>query len=145
MKYLLDTDHLSVLQKSTGRDYEYLSARMAQIPISDFGISIVTVHEQFLGSHTYISRTRTIRDLVKGYEFMTRLVGNIKTIPVAPFDDSASMLFDNFQSQGVKVATMDLRIAAIACSRRLILLTRNHRDFVKVPGLNIEDWTQEIC
>jgi tRNA(fMet)-specific endonuclease VapC len=46
MKYLLDTDHLSVLQKSTGQDYEYLSARMAQIPIADFGISIVTVHEQ---------------------------------------------------------------------------------------------------
>jgi tRNA(fMet)-specific endonuclease VapC len=144
MKYLLDTDHLSVLQKSTGRDYQYLSARMAQIPISDFGISIVTVHEQFLGSHTYISRTRTIQDLVKGYEFMTRLVGNIKTIPVAPFDDSASKLFENFQSQCVKVATMDLRIAAIACSRKLTLLTRNHRDFVKVPGLVIEDWTQEI-
>lgn len=144
MKYLLDTDHLSVIQKSTGQDYKYLSARMAQIPISDFGISIVTVHEQFLGSHTYISRTRNAQDLVKGYEFMTRLVKNIKTIPVAPFDDSASILFDNFQSQGVKVATMDLRIAAIACSRRLILLTRNYRDFVKVPGLRIEDWTQEI-
>jgi tRNA(fMet)-specific endonuclease VapC len=142
MKYLLDTDHLSILQKSTGRDYECLSARMAQIPISDFGISIVTVHEQFLGSHTYISRTRNAQDLVKGYEFMTKLVRNIKTIPVTPFDDSASILFESFQSQGVKVATMDLRIAAIASSRGLILLTRNYRDFVKVPGLTIEDWTQ---
>ncbi len=91
MKYLLDTDHLSVLQKSTGRDYECLSARMAQIPIADFGISIVTVHEQFLGSHTYIIRTRNPQELVRGYEFMTKLVGNIKTIPVAPFDDAASM------------------------------------------------------
>jgi tRNA(fMet)-specific endonuclease VapC len=142
MKYVLDTDHLSVLQKSTGRDYERLSARMAQLPISDFGISIVTVHEQFLGSHTYISRTRNAQELVKGYDFMTRLVGNIKTIPVAPFDDAASILFENFQSQGVKIATMDLRIAAIASSRGLILLTRNYRDFVKVPGLSFEDWTQ---
>jgi tRNA(fMet)-specific endonuclease VapC len=142
MRYLLDTDHLSILQKSTGRDYECLSARMAKIPLSDFGISIVTVHEQFLGSHTYISRTRNAQDLVRGYEFMTRLVGNIKTIPIAPFDDSASILFGSFQSQGVKVATMDLRIAAIASSRGLILLTRNHRDFVKVPELKIEDWTQ---
>jgi tRNA(fMet)-specific endonuclease VapC len=115
---------------------------MAQIPISDFGISIVTVHEQFLGSHTYISRTRNAQDLVKGYEFMTKLVRNIKMIPVVPFDDSASILFDNFQAQKVKVATMDLRIAAIVSSRGLVLLTRNHRDFVKVPGLTIEDWTQ---
>jgi tRNA(fMet)-specific endonuclease VapC len=63
-------------------------------------------------------------------------------LTVAPFDDSASILFESFQSQGVKVATMDLRIAAIASSRGLILLTRNYRDFVKVPGLTIEDWTQ---
>jgi hypothetical protein len=33
--------------------------------------AIVTVHEQFLGSHTYISRTRNAQDLVRGYEFMT--------------------------------------------------------------------------
>ena len=115
---------------------------MAQIPISDFGISIDTVHEKFLGSHTYISRTRNAQDLVKGYEFMTKLVMNIKMIPVVPFDDSDSVFFDNFQAQKVKVATMDLRIAAIASSRGLVLLTRNHRDFVKVPKLKIEDWTQ---
>jgi tRNA(fMet)-specific endonuclease VapC len=142
MKYLLDTDHLSILQKSTGHDYECLSARMAQLPISDFGISIVTVHEQFLGSHTYLNRTRNTQNLVRGYEFMTKLVGNIKTIPIATFDDKASILFESFQSQGVKVATMDLRIAAIASSRGLILLTRNYQDFVKVPELKIEDWTQ---
>jgi tRNA(fMet)-specific endonuclease VapC len=104
--------------------------------------AIVTIHEQFLGTHTYISRTRNAQDLVKGYEFMTKLVKNIKMIPVVPFDNSASVLFDNFQAQKVKVATMDLRIAAIASSRGFVLLTRNHRNFVKVPGLTIEDWTQ---
>lgn len=36
---------------------------------------------------------------------------------------------------------MDARIAAIALSRQMILLTRNHRDFSKVAELAIEDWT----
>jgi tRNA(fMet)-specific endonuclease VapC len=40
--------------------------------------------------------------------------------------------------------TEDLRIAAIAISQQLILLTRNQKDFVKVPELKIEDWTDSI-
>ncbi|MGF1939050.1 MAG: hypothetical protein RM347_032650 [Nostoc sp. ChiQUE02] len=31
--------------------------------------------------------------------------------------------------------------SAIALSRKLVLLTRNHRDLGKVLGLLIEDWT----
>lgn len=44
-------------------------------------------------------------------------------------------------SQRIQLATMDARIAAIALSRQLVLLTRNSRDFSKVSGLIIEDWT----
>jgi tRNA(fMet)-specific endonuclease VapC len=39
---------------------------------------------------------------------------------------------------------MDLRIAAIATTKQIILLTRNYKDFVKVPGLVIEDWTTPL-
>ncbi len=38
MKYLLDTDHLSIIQRQTGQDYINLSTRMAQYPLSDFAI-----------------------------------------------------------------------------------------------------------
>lgn len=36
---------------------------------------------------------------------------------------------------------MDLRIAATALGHNLVLLTRNHTDFSRVPGLTIENWT----
>jgi tRNA(fMet)-specific endonuclease VapC len=41
----------------------------------------------------------------------------------------------------VRVGTKDLRIASIALVNNATVLTRNVRDFGKVPGLLTEDWT----
>ena len=61
--------------------------------------------------------------------------------PVLPFDTSAATVFDGLKTQRVRIATMDLRIASIAISRNLVLLTRNNRDFSQVPGLVTQNWT----
>lgn len=55
-------------------------------------------------------------------------------------DAPAIAIFNELRVQ-VRVSTMDLRIAAIALSNNLIILTLNGKDFSKVPGLIIEDWT----
>jgi tRNA(fMet)-specific endonuclease VapC len=141
MRYLLDTDHLSILQRQSGKDYSNLSARMAQYPMSDFAVSTVTFHEQVLGSHAYINRARNLNDVVKGYEMMVRIISDFKVLPLISFDAGAATAFDQLKSQRLQLAKMDARIAAIALFRGLILLTRNHQDFGKVAGLLIEDWT----
>jgi len=141
VKYLLDTDHLSILQRQSGQAYVNLSTRMANYPVSDFAVSTVTFHEQMLGSHAYINRARNLDDVVKGYAMMVRLVSDFKVLPLVSFDTGAATVFDQLQSQRIQLAKMDARIATIALFRGLILLTRNHQDFGKVAGLLIEDWT----
>ena len=141
MKYLLDTDHLSILQRKAGKDYQNLSRRMADYLLSDFTVSTITFHEQILGCHSFINRARNLNDVVKGYEMMTRLINDFKILPLLPFDTNDAIIFNQIQSQRIQLAKMDTRIAAIALSHKLILLTRNYQHFSKIPGLLIEDWT----
>jgi len=94
MKYLLDTDHLSSLQRQTGKDYENLFTRMTRYPVSDFAVSTVTFHEQMLGCHAYINRARNTNDVVKGYEMMVRLVSDFKVLPLVSFDAGAALRFN---------------------------------------------------
>lgn len=82
-----------------------------------------------------------LNDIVKGYEMMARLVSDFKVLPLVSFDAGAATTFEQLKARRIQLAKMDARIAAIALSRELILLTRNHRDFGKVAGLAIEDWT----
>jgi tRNA(fMet)-specific endonuclease VapC len=58
-----------------------------------------------------------------------------------PFDQAASDHCDRLIAQRIRVGTMDLRIASIALVHGFTLLTRNLRDFQRVPNLNAEDWT----
>lgn len=94
-----------------------------------------------LGCHAYINRARYPNELVKGYEIMVRLVAEFQRLPILSFEAIAAQTLEQLNSQRIQLAQMDARIAAIALSRKLILLTRNHRDFTKVTGLAIEDWT----
>jgi tRNA(fMet)-specific endonuclease VapC len=42
---------------------------------------------------------------------------------------------------GIRIPTMDQRIASIAIAQRMILVTRNTVDFERIPGLELQDWT----
>lgn len=141
MRYLLDTDHISFLQLGLGPEYAALSARMSRHSPADFAISVVSFHEQMLGGHAYINRARTTRDVVRGYEVMGQVLQSYLTAAVLPFDAAAAAAFDGLIARRVRVGTMDLRIASIALSRGLAVLTRNLGDFRRVPGLVAEDWT----
>jgi len=142
VKYLMDTDHLSIWQRMAGAEWAVLSAKVAAVPTGDVGFPIVSYHEQSLGCHAFINRAKSTADVVRGYAMLARVVDGFTLGPIAPFDVAAGAAFDGLQSLRLRIGTLDLRIASIALSRSLVLLTRNAGDFGKVPGLVIEDWTR---
>lgn len=141
MKYLIDTDHLSILQEQAGVEFVILSSRIAQHDPNDFALSIIGFHEQLLGCHTYLSRARSTTELLRGYDMLLRLQSDYQTANLLPFDDAAASKYDELLGARLRVGTMDLRIAAIALVSGRVLLSRNKRDFCKIPGLVLEDWT----
>ena len=141
MTYLLDTDHLSILQRKAGAEYLRLATWMAQGSVSDFACCVVGLHEQVLGAHNFLNQAKNSTGLVRGYELLERLPRDYLAFVLLPFDTAGAAIYDQLLGHNLRVGAMDLRVAAIALSRSLIVLTRNLRDFGRVPGLTIEDRT----
>jgi tRNA(fMet)-specific endonuclease VapC len=53
------------------------------------------------------------------------------------FDEPAAVAFQSLVRARVRIGTMDLKIAAVARSLNATLLSRNLKDFRKVPGLRV--------
>src|SRR4051794_20511826 len=108
MKFLLDTDHISILQKQSGPEYAALMTRIGQVTKVDLAFCVISFHEQVLGCHTYVAQARTSADLVRGYRMFDRILTAFAAALVLPFDTAASTEFDGLVAQRVRIATMDL-------------------------------------
>jgi len=137
---VLDTDHLTVLKYPEGDMYAHLVSRMNLSEDQAFGITIVTVEEQFRGWLAAIARERQVREQVHGYEELVRLFGFLSGWSLIPFTEQAAHQFERLRKSKVRIGTMDLKIAAIALVHHALLLTANRQDFEQVPGLRFENW-----
>ena len=69
MKYLFDTDHLSILQRKAGPEYLRLSTWMSPFSAVDFACCVVSLHEQLLGAHNFLNQAKNPAGLVRGKEY----------------------------------------------------------------------------
>ena len=139
---LLDTDHADLLQRPDAAEHDALVGAVAAARDDGRGVavSIVSFGEQTKGAVAGINRGD---DPVRRYHTLARLQEWYAAQAVLGFDDDAAAAFDRLRPEVPRaVKTMDLRIAAVALANGLTLLTRNVRDFERVPGLIFEDWTR---
>lgn len=139
--FVLDTDHITILQFQSQPAYGRIQARLMQYGTRAVFMSAVSLQEQMLGAHAIITGARTDAAIVQGYRLIASLHRLYSSFQVLPVEAQDVLQFHDLRKQGVRIGTMDLRIAAIALTRGLTVVTRNRRDFQQVPGLRIEDWT----
>jgi tRNA(fMet)-specific endonuclease VapC len=137
---VLDSDHLSILQHPESPEYERLTTAMDRSPDQDFATTAVSLEEQTRGWLAAINRRRDVHDQVLYYTRLTKLVDFYCRWHVSPFDEPAADRFVALRKQGIRIGTMDLKIAAIALTRDALLLSANLVDFEQVPALRVENW-----
>jgi tRNA(fMet)-specific endonuclease VapC len=135
--YIFDTDHLSLHQ----RDSNLFRARLASTS-DDIAITVITAEEQLRGRFLQISQAKSTLALTDAYRRLRTGIESLNQYRILDYDYEAETTFKALRQQKVRIATADLRIAAIALVTGSTLLMRNVVDFDQVPGLLTQDWTK---
>lgn len=139
--FVLDTDIITLVQRADSEEYSRFVIRSQPFLAQPMCVTIVSFEEQTRGWLAIISRAKTLNQLIDAY---TRLHGHLKEFqkrPVLDFDSQSATIFQRLKESRIRIGTSDLKIASITLANNATLLSRNLRDFRKVPDLRIEDWT----
>jgi len=130
--YLLDTN--TCIAHLTGRSGS-VSLRLRNLSPGDVVICSVVKAELLFGA----------RKSQRSEENMAHLRRFLAPMASLAFDDDAAATYANIRAgleqAGSPIGPNDLLIASIALSRGCIVVTANTREFSRVPGLAVENWT----
>jgi tRNA(fMet)-specific endonuclease VapC len=136
--YLLDTDTVTLVQAG----HTTLLANMRARLDANINISALSIQEQMQGWLGRLNRLQAPPQMAAWYDrFVHYLFPIWKRFTILPFTEPAIRRFEHLKSLRLNVGPMDLRIAAVALENGLIVVTRNRRDFGRVPGLVSDDWS----
>lgn len=134
--YIFDTDSLSLYRRA----HQPLVQRVEATDPQARAATVISVEEQLSGWQALLRRAKTPAQLAFAYQSMTETVTFLAQIHILTFTEPAIMRFNALRAARLYVVTMDLRIAAIALENEAIVITRNLRDFQRVPELACENW-----
>lgn len=134
---ILDTDHVSLLERKD----TLVVDKFSRSRVGETAITIITWEEQMRGRLNVIRQATSSEQRILAYTRLLATIRFLQNFPIINFDAMADRNYMQLQAQKIRVGTQDLRIASIALSCSAVVVTRNHRDFGKVPNLMLEDWT----
>jgi tRNA(fMet)-specific endonuclease VapC len=130
--YMLDTDISSYIMK---RSHDSVLKRLQTVPVGDVSISAITKSELMYGVEVS-PRKQQDRMALDAY---------LKHVEVLDYPDEAALHYGQIRAAlkvaGNLIGANDLLIAAHARSLGFTLVTNNTREFGRVQGLKLENWS----
>jgi tRNA(fMet)-specific endonuclease VapC len=134
--YALDTDTLTLLENGHPRVLQQQVAHLQD----DLAVTVISVEEQLSGWYRRIRQATKRDELARRYYELTRVIAFLAGWKILPFTEPAILRYEQLLAMKLNVGKMDLRSAAITLENGGILVTRNLRDFQRVPGITLENW-----
>jgi tRNA(fMet)-specific endonuclease VapC len=131
VRYLLDTNICIYIAKHNPPE---VRERFARHSASELVMSVVTLGELRFGAEKSQARERALTSI----QTLSQL------ITIAALPESAGEHYGQIraalQASGQMIGNNDLWLAAHARAEGWILVTNNEREFIRVPGLQVENW-----
>jgi tRNA(fMet)-specific endonuclease VapC len=131
MKYLLDTDTCIYIIKNNPAS---VAAHFRKHAFEDVGISSISVAELEYGTQ----KSGSLRN-------QAALKHWLALLQKPAFDVAAASKYGTLRAHleqiGKQIGPLDMLIAAHALSLDVTLVSNNVREFSRVPGLKLENWT----
>jgi tRNA(fMet)-specific endonuclease VapC len=133
MEYLLDTNIcIYIIKKKPTEVFE----KFKNLTIGDVGISSITLAELQYGIEKSSNSEKNREALEK---FLT-------PIEIIDYGYEATVEYGKIRAElekkGLPIGPLDILIASHAKSLDVILVTNNVREFERIAGLRIENWTK---
>lgn len=129
---LLDTNICIYLIRRRSRE---ALRRFEDFEVGEVGVSVITVSELRYG----VEKSARVEQNTEALDQF------LLPLEVVSFDLDTAVSYGKIRAvlekQGTPIGPLDTLIAAHAMSLDTTLVTNNTREFERVPGLQVEDWT----
>lgn len=133
MKYVLDTNIcIYLIKKRPALVFEKFNA----LSLGSVGISSISLAELQYG----------IRKSSRPDQNQAALNQFLLPLEIVGFDTAAALEYGriraDLEKKGTPIGSLDTLIAAHVKALGMILVTNNEKEFLRIPGLKIENWTK---
>jgi tRNA(fMet)-specific endonuclease VapC len=136
VKYILDTNAVSFLMKGDPNVISHLK----QVARGDVGMPQPVVSEIAYGIQR-LGKSKRKDGLARRFELVRSEIGR------AAWTNEVSEAFGTIKAalerKGQRIEDFDAAVAAHAVAQGCVLVTANLKDMTRVPGLDVEDWSEK--
>ncbi len=135
---LLDTNILTAMYAGNSK----ILTALDRSEDPDVATTIINKVELLKGRMDFLLKAESGVEVLRAQAWFQETERLLEELPVVTFDSRSAELFDQLSQRSAlrKIGRADLLIGTIALVNRATLVTRNLKDFQRIPGLKLVNW-----